>query len=143
MSGQSDDQKREQLRRLLQERIATPRAPNGRKPAGASMPVEMGPPLERVSRANDLELSFGQEMVWLLEQIIPEARFYNLVERFSIKGRLDMELLRRCIDEVIKRQEILRTVYPVIAGRPVQRVEPPYQLFARCRRSSWMPVGRS
>ena len=87
----------------------------------------MGPPLERVSRANDLELSFGQELVWLLEQIIPEARFYNLVERFSIKGRLDVELLRRCIDAVIKRQEILRTVYPVIAGRPVQRVEPPYQ----------------
>ena len=42
------------------------------------------------------------------------------------RGALDIELLRRCIDEVIKRHEILRTIYPVVAGRPVQRVEPPY-----------------
>ena len=54
-------------------------------------------------------------MVWLLEQIIPEAMFYNVVERFGFKGALDVELLRRCIDEVIKRHETLRTTYPVVA----------------------------
>jgi amino acid adenylation domain-containing protein len=64
-------------------------------------------------------------MVWLLEQMIPEAMFYNVVERFGLKGRLDVELLRRSIDEVIKRHEILRTVYPVVAGRPMQRIRPP------------------
>ena len=85
----------------------------------------MGPPLEPVSRTKELELSLGQEMVWLLEQMSPEAMFYNVADRSGIKGRLDIELLRRCIDEVIRRHEILRTVYPLVAGRPVQRVEAP------------------
>jgi hypothetical protein len=64
-------------------------------------------------------------MVWFLEQIFPEAMFYNIADRYRIKGALDVALLRRCIDEVVKRHEVLRTVYPVIAGSPVQRIEPP------------------
>ena len=79
----------------------------------------------RCSRTGDLELSFGQEMVWLLEQMLPEAMFYNIVERFGIKGRLDVELLRRSFDAVINRHEVLRTVYPTKDGQPIQRIEPP------------------
>ena len=126
MTGQPDDAKRERLRRLLLERMANAREPQGQKPASASRPIELGPPFERAPRTDDLELSFGQEMIWLQEQMIPEAMLYNLVERFAVKGRLDVELLRRCVEEVVKRHEILRTIYPVVAGRPVQRVEPPY-----------------
>ena len=63
-------------------------------------------------------------MVWLLEQMVPEAMFYNIVERFGIKGRLDVELLRRSFDAVINRHEVLRTVYPTKDGQPFQRIEP-------------------
>jgi amino acid adenylation domain-containing protein len=131
LTGQRDDSKRELLRRLLHERMAKPREPRGQKAATATASSGAVPALECVSRAGELTLSFGQEMVWLLEQMIPEAMFYNVVERFSIKGRLDAELLRRSIDEVIKRHEILRTVYPVVAGQPVQRIVPPYTCSLR------------
>lgn len=131
MTDQSNNSKRELLRRLLHERMANPPEPRGHKSLGASSPIEMGPPLERVPRTDDLELSFGQEMIWLQDQMIPEVMFYNVVERFGVKGRLDVELLRRCIDEVTKRHEILRTIYPIVAGWPVQRVEPPHPCSLR------------
>ena len=51
--------------------------------------------------------------------------FYNVVERFGVKGLLDIGVLRRCLDEVIKRHEVLRTIYPLVAGQPVQRINPP------------------
>jgi amino acid adenylation domain-containing protein len=95
------------------------------KPLVAPTTEEAVLPLKPAPRDEEFELSFGQEMVWLLEQIIPEAMFYNVVERFGIKGALDVELLHRCIDEVIKRHEALRTTYPVVGGRPVQRIKPP------------------
>ena len=71
-----------------------------------------------------MELSFEQEMVWLLEQINPEAMFYNVVERFG--GSQDNSISNscdRCIDKVIERHNILRTIYPVIANHPMQRVQ--------------------
>jgi aspartate racemase len=87
--------------------------------------AEPEPSLKPAPRDKEVELSYGQEMVWLLEQINPEAMFYNIVERFGIKGELDIALLRRCIDEVVKRHEVLRTVYPVVAGQAVQKIEAP------------------
>ena len=125
MMGSAEDQKRELLRHLLQERMAKERYQKSPKILVAPAAAEPNTCLMPVPRDRDLELSFGQEMVWLLEQIIPEIMFYNIVERFRIKGPLDIDLLRRCIDEVIKRHEVLRTIYPLVAGRPVQRINPP------------------
>ena len=118
----SQDQKRRLLTRLLQER-------QQRREAKAENGPYVGPAIVPVPRTGDLELSFGQEMVWLLEQMLPEAMFYNIVERFGIKGRLDVELLRRSFDAVISRHEVLRTVYPSKDGQPIQRILPP----APCR----------
>ena len=125
MKGPTEDQKREMLRRLLQERVARQRDLKVEKSSVAPVGEEGEPPLQPVPRDGELELSFGQEMVWLLEQIFPDAMFYNVVERFGIRGALDVALLRRSIDEIVKRHEVLRTVYPVVAGRPVQRIEAP------------------
>ena len=121
------DHKRQLLTRLLQERDAQQRAAQvarvgGRRPHSLAA---AGPPLRQVSRAGDLELSFAQEMTWFLEQLRPEALAYNVLERFRFIGRLDVELLRRSIEAVVSRHEVLRTTYPTVDGRPVQRIEPP------------------
>ena len=125
VSVSAEDQKRELLRRLLRERTAKQPDPKVQKPLAMPTGAETEPSLKPAPRDGELELSHGQEMVWLLEQIIPEAMFYNIVERFGIKGPLVTDLLRRCIDEVIKRHEALRTIYPMVAGQPVQRIKPP------------------
>lgn len=116
--------KRELLRRLLHDRAAKQEVKAATSQAGSAAPIQP------VLRNGDMELSFGQEMIWLLEQIIPETMFYNVVERFGIRGRLDADLFRRAIDEVIKRHEILRTVYLTVDGQPVQRISAPGALSA-------------
>jgi amino acid adenylation domain-containing protein len=121
----NDSQKRELVRRLLRERMAKQRDLTVENAFAASDAREAGSSIRPAPRDGALELSFGQEMVWLLEQILPEAMFYNIVEQFGIKGPLDVELLRRCIDEMIKRHEVLRTVYLLVGGQPVQTVNPP------------------
>ena len=85
-SGVTDlrpDEKRELLARLLQKREAQQhqkQAEQGtdrrRTPAGD------GPPLRPIPRNGDLELSFGQERVWFLEQLQPESLFYNVLDLF-------------------------------------------------------------
>jgi amino acid adenylation domain-containing protein len=125
LTGSTEDEKRELLRRLLQERMAKQENLNVRKSSVVPAAEEREPVLQPVARDGGMELSFGQEMVWLLEQIFPEAMFYNIVERYSIKGALDVALLRRSIDGVIERHEVLRTVYPVVAGQPVQMILAP------------------
>ena len=126
VTNSTEGQKRELLRRLLQERMT--KQPDLKVQKASAMPTseEREPTLQPVSRDGELELSFGQEMVWLLEQIFPEAMFYNVIERYRLSGALEnVSLLRRCIDEVVKRHEVLRTVYPVVAGQPVQRIQAP------------------
>ena len=120
MTDLRDDQKRELLRRLLQEKSA-------QQQRRLKVEREALPPVTRAPRNGNLELSFGQEMVWLLEQINPEAMFYNVVERYGVRGPLDIGVLRNCVNEVIKRHEALRTVYPFVNGRPVQQIKPPFR----------------
>jgi amino acid adenylation domain-containing protein len=111
-------EKRAMLRRLLQDRAEK------RDKATPLLAADI-PPMRPVPRNGPMKLSFGQEMIWLLEQIAPEVMFYNIVERFQIRGHVDVDVLRLSIDEVIKRHEILRTVYLNVNGQPVQKVEAP------------------
>ncbi len=115
------DQKRELLERLLRERSAR-RALGDESRTGA---IAEQPELVVVPRGGDLPLSFGQERVWFLEQLQPESLFYNVLERFRLRGRLDVEALRRSAELLQARHEVLRTTFPTVGGRPVQRIAPP------------------
>jgi amino acid adenylation domain-containing protein len=107
------DAKRELLLRLLRERAAKAAAPQQKGP----------PPLERVPRTDAMELSFGQERAWMLEQLRPDS-YDNILVRFALHGRLETESLRRSIEAIVERHEILRATFPVVDGRPVQRISP-------------------
>ncbi|QOT00426.1 amino acid adenylation domain-containing protein [Brevibacterium sp. JNUCC-42] len=69
-------------------------------------------------------LSFSQQRLWFLHQMNPENTAYNLPYAFSITGRLDVRALKRSIEEIMKRHEILRTTFAFRDGQPVQRVAP-------------------
>ncbi|HVH13668.1 MAG TPA: condensation domain-containing protein, partial [Longimicrobium sp.] len=45
--------------------------------------------------------------------------------QYLLKGELDADALRRALDELARRHEILRTTFPVAEDGPVQRVVPP------------------
>lgn len=85
---------------------------------------ELGPgPLVAGPRPPTLPLSYGQEGLWYLDQIGAGVA-YNVARTFRIDGDLDEEILRRAVDELVRRHEVLRTRYAMVDGAAAQVVVP-------------------
>src|ERR1700674_791996 len=69
-------------------------------------------------------LSYGQQRLWLLDQIQSGSRTYNEFSAIRIQGRLDFAVLGRSLNEIVRRHEALRTVFPTVASEPIQRIAP-------------------
>lgn len=80
------------------------------------------PPLLPADRSRDLPLSYAQERLWFLEQLSPGTAFYNLPQAVRLEGRLDVRALQAALSEVVRRHQILRTVYRIVGGLPRQFV---------------------
>jgi hypothetical protein len=62
--------------------------------------------------------------MWVHEQLAPGLPTYNVPIAFVLRGPLPGHVLEQAFGEIVRRQEILRTRYPLENGRPLQRVEP-------------------
>ncbi|HEY0093338.1 MAG TPA: condensation domain-containing protein, partial [Archangium sp.] len=85
--------------------------------AGRSL---QAPPLEPVSRASELPLSFAQQRLWFLHQLDPASAFYNIPLAVRFTGLLDLEALERSFNELVRRHESVRMTFRAHEGRPVQ-----------------------
>ena len=85
-----------------------------------------GPPqdLARVPRDAPPPASFAQERMWREAQRADSMRFV-VATAVRISGPLDVDLLRRSLDEVVRRHETLRTTFAELDGRLVQVIHPP------------------
>jgi amino acid adenylation domain-containing protein len=97
---------------------------------GALTPVEARKLLVRLLRrlAGDLRtasLSFAQERLWFVEQMHPGNAAYHLPFIVPMSAALDLEVLGRAVDEIVRRHESLRTTFAVSGGVPVQRIAAP------------------
>jgi non-ribosomal peptide synthetase component F len=79
------------------------------------------PPIVAVPRDRDLPLSFAQERLWFLDQLAQGGSLYNLPYPIRLRGELNAAALELTLGEVIRRHEVLRTSFPTVDGRPVQR----------------------
>ncbi|MEU5517314.1 amino acid adenylation domain-containing protein [Streptomyces griseoaurantiacus] len=70
-------------------------------------------------------LSYGQRRLWLLTQREGAHAAYNEPMPFRLRGPLDRTVLRRALDAVTARHEVLRTRIVPSRGEPQQRVDPP------------------
>ncbi|HPL30629.1 MAG TPA: amino acid adenylation domain-containing protein, partial [Anaerolineae bacterium] len=71
-----------------------------------------------------LPLSFAQQRLWFLDQLEPGSAAYNVPEAVRLSGPLDVAALERCLNEVVRRHEVLRTVVATADGRPYQEIAP-------------------
>ncbi|MEV5799031.1 condensation domain-containing protein [Streptomyces collinus] len=71
-----------------------------------------------------MPLSPAQQRIWFFSRLDPEAVFYNVAGAARLRGRLDRELLHRCLGEIVERHEVLRTTYHQVDGVPVQSADP-------------------
>ena len=69
-------------------------------------------------------LSFAQERLWFLDQLEPGTVVYSIPLGLRLKGALNVAVLQRCLDEILRRHEALRTRFEAVEGQPHQVVEP-------------------
>ena len=83
------------------------------------------PPVEPVSGPlglGDWPLSFDQERIWTLHQLDPRLISWNVDAGSYVDGDFDLPAFLAALHDLVRRHAALRTVFPVIDGRPVQRV---------------------
>src|SRR5262245_22237671 len=73
-------------------------------------------PLVPAPRDSSLPLSYAQQRLWFLEQLEPGSAAYSFPGALMLEGRLDIEVLERAINEIVRRHEILRTRFEVEEG---------------------------
>jgi amino acid adenylation domain-containing protein len=81
------------------------------------------PPIQR-RNLRQASLSFSQASLWFLQQLDPDNFAYNSSFLFKFIGEVDLSLLERALNEIVRRHEPLRTVFPNRGGKPVQVVQP-------------------
>jgi amino acid adenylation domain-containing protein len=93
-------------------------------PSPALSPGGFGEPIRRRARTGELPLSYAQERLWFLEQLMPGLAVYNLPLAVRLIGRLDRSALRGALAAIVERHEVLRTGFRSEEGRPVQVIAP-------------------
>ncbi len=78
----------------------------------------------RPSDGSPLPVSYGQESVWFLHQVNPSGAIHNLPIALRLEGELDEAALRRALDLIVARHEVLRTTFASVDGQPVLAVSP-------------------
>src|SRR6266699_1866560 len=80
--------------------------------------------IPRRSPGSSAPLSFGQQQLWLLAQLIPNTPVYNEAVTVHLPGPLDVAALGLSLNEIIRRHEAWRTSFPLVDGQPVQMIHP-------------------
>ena len=72
-----------------------------------------------------LLLSFAQQRLWFLQQLVPDSDCYNISGVVRLEGTLRVELIERTFAEMVRRHEILRTTFTLLEKQPVQIIGEP------------------
>ncbi|NDJ21055.1 amino acid adenylation domain-containing protein [Nostoc sp. B(2019)] len=75
--------------------------------------------IERISRSQELPLSYAQQRLWFLDQLEPNSPFYNIAAAVRLEGQLNVEALQQSFNEIISRHEALRTNFQTIEGQAI------------------------
>jgi amino acid adenylation domain-containing protein len=83
-----------------------------------------GPAMVSLPRDQPLPLSFAQERLWFLDRLNPGDPAFHVVSAIRFRGHLDISSLERSLNEIVRRHEVLRTVFPLRDDKPVQKILP-------------------
>jgi len=73
-------------------------------------------------------LSFAQERLWFLAQVMPDSPVYNIPVAYRLTGPLNVAVLEQSLNEMVRHHEVLRTTFVRMGGKPVQMVAPTQDL---------------
>jgi amino acid adenylation domain-containing protein len=76
----------------------------------------------KTAQQEDYPLSHAQKRLWILSQLDEGSVAYNNSNARVVKGKLDKPVLRDAFDHLLRRHEILRTVFIVKGGELRQKI---------------------
>ena len=76
------------------------------------------------TQAKYLPVSFSQQRLWFLDQLIPGNAFYNEHTSFRFSFPLNVAVFEQCLAELVRRHDALRTTFRSVEGQPVQVIAP-------------------
>ncbi|MEG4085165.1 amino acid adenylation domain-containing protein [Microcoleus sp. POL10_C6] len=85
-------------------------------------------PIVPMGRDGNLPLSFAQQRLWFLDQLVPNNPFYNVPAALRLTGSLNFSALQQTFNEIVRRHEALRTTLAVVSGQHVQRIGAAFHL---------------
>lgn len=75
-----------------------------------------------------LPASSAQRRMWFLERLVAGSPLYNVFGTALLRGPLDVDVWRRSLNELVRRHEVLRTVFVEIDGQPWQQILPSLEI---------------
>ena len=112
------------LQRRLANLSPTQRALLEEKLTAIGKPLPPTPSIQTKRRADrQAALSFAQQRLWFLDQLLAGSPVYNIPAAFRLSGFLDIHCLEQSFNAVIGRHEVLRTTIQSVDGKPFQVVE--------------------
>jgi amino acid adenylation domain-containing protein len=86
-------------------------------------------PGPRVAQAGAaLVPSFGQQRVWLMHKLNPDARAYHSQAVLRLAGDLDLPALHASLTDIVRRHDVLRSRFPEVDGELRCELEPPWEV---------------
>ncbi|WP_424097233.1 SDR family NAD(P)-dependent oxidoreductase [Moorena producens] len=77
-------------------------------------------PLISVNRKEDFTLSYQQERLWSVTQLITDSAALNISQTIRFEGLIDIKVLQESLNKIVSRHEILRTSFALKEGSLVQ-----------------------
>lgn len=78
------------------------------------------PPIVPRSLRERAPLSYAQQRLWFLDQLEPGTASYNIPKAVRLKGNLEVGVLERVLNEIVRRHEALRTTFELVEEQPMQ-----------------------
>ena len=90
------------------------------------------PEIERADRSKALPLSFAQQRMWFIDQLMPQSEVYNIPVGIKLAGELDEAALDGSLRQIVKRHEAVRTVFRSRNGEPEQVITSGEEIRLSC-----------
>ena len=100
---------------------------------------ESAEPVRRRPEGAEPPLSFAQERMWAMARLAPDSPAYHVPAVLEATGELDLPALRRALETVVARHEVLRTSFPERDGLPRVAVGPAGALEVPCEDLQGLP----
>ncbi|WP_343073362.1 amino acid adenylation domain-containing protein [Pyxidicoccus fallax] len=88
--------------------------------------VDPGP--RRAPPGAPLTPSFGQQRVWLMHKLNPDARAYHTQAVLRLEGPLDRAALNASLTDLVRRHDVLRSRFPEVDGELRCELEEPWEV---------------